>query len=568
MISIGIHIGRSSVCFAGLSLKGGKPELHFIEEKVFEDSDSEREKLLLISSQIKSIEEKQKGQSLRFCYGLSQNLVTSFLVETPFKEKFKILKTLPFEIEDKTPFRSNQIFFDARICKIKNKNHSSALCFVTPEDNVNQFLEFNNPLKRSPYLLSCEGSALANLLESWNQPLSQIQNPMKTPLYIYLGEGNSQLLFYKEGYLSHISVLDWTVTSVVREMKKLYKLTMQKAWDEFFEKAFILTSSKGWTKEQIFFSNLVKTQVGLLIPKLRLLKMSLEIEQKTSISEAVLFGPGSGIKNLTAFLTEQISANVSRLKTLKNCPDFKSIDSSLAHIAIGLALEGLKNFPYQGLNFLQSMQKESISLYPKKWKRAVLIFFLCFIVWTAYSFVRKQESYKNLGKIQEIFTSYGKKIALMTENQINTESIKSFLEKEKTKLKSEQIVQEKLNQPNPMDHLQLISQKLGSANQWNLSIRYLHLEGQAVEIRGLVNSSALENFKSKLSSLAEGSIKEQPVSFSPEELKVNSSIESRKMDSEQTKDKPPGQQKGKSSSVFKSEERSFFSYSFQLKEEL
>ena len=111
MISIGIHIGRSSVCFSGLSLKGGKPELHFIEERLFEDSDSEKKKLLLISSQIKSIEEKHKGKSLRFCYGLSQNLVTSFLVETPFKEKFKILKTLPFEIEDKTPFRSDQIFF-------------------------------------------------------------------------------------------------------------------------------------------------------------------------------------------------------------------------------------------------------------------------------------------------------------------------------------------------------------------------------------------------------------------------------------------------------------------------
>ena len=293
MLSIGIHITESSVHFAELSLEGPKPKLESFEEHFFEDQDIEEEKVLFIVRHIEKIEEKHKGKTLRFCYGLSQNSVTSFLVKFPFKEKFKILKTIPFEIEDKSPFRPDKVFFDARICKIKDQNKSSALCFVTPEENVNEFLEFSSKLKKPPYLLSCSASALANLLESWNKPLSQIQNPRYHSIYIYLGVENSQILFYKEGYLEHISVLDWTMVGIVKEMEKMYKLTAEKAWEEFFEKSFILTLEKGFTKEQIFFSNLIKKKISLLIPKLQLFKISLETEQKIKIEEAVLFGPGS-----------------------------------------------------------------------------------------------------------------------------------------------------------------------------------------------------------------------------------------------------------------------------------
>ena len=206
MVSIGIHISQDSVCFAELSLEGVKPKLNSFYEHFFESQISQKEKILFISRQLEKIEHKYKGKALRFCYGLSQNLVTSFPIQFPFKEKFKILKTLPYEIEEKSPFHPDKIFFDARICKTKDENKSSVLCFVTSEENVNEFLVLSGKLKKTPYLLSCEGSALANLLELWNKPLSQIQNPRTHSTYIYLGEKNSLILFYKEGHLAHISV--------------------------------------------------------------------------------------------------------------------------------------------------------------------------------------------------------------------------------------------------------------------------------------------------------------------------------------------------------------------------
>lgn len=558
MISIGVHIHQDSICFAGLSLEGSRPKIHFIKEHFFQDLKSEKEKQSLINSELESIEKQYKGESLRFCYGLSQNLVTNFSIDFPFKEKFKILKTLPFEIEDKSPFRSDNVFFDARICKIKN-NQSSALCFITPEDNVKEFFKLNSSLKKNPYLLSCEGSALANLLEKWNKPLSQAQNSTAQALYIYLGVQNSQLLFYREGHLEHISVLDWTVAGIVKEMEKLYKLTKQKAWAEFFEKSFILTSAKGWTKEQRLFSDLVKKQIDLLIPKLHLLKMSLETEQKVSIKKAMLFGPGAVIKNLTAFLTAQMSVNVSRLNSIKGLTELKASSGLLAYEAVGLALEGLKSSPYQGLNFLQSKTKESFSLYPKKWRRVGMLLLLGFVVGTAYTFARKKESSKVLDSAQSIFSDFGKKITSMPEQRVNLESIKSFLKKEKEKIASEQIVQDELNQPNPMDYLQFISQKLGSATQWNLSLSYLKLEKGAVEIKGSVAPASLEDFKLKIKSLAKSSFKEHPIPQKPKEVKKD--LEPSKQKEKTTKNK-----KSEPSEDLKKEERAFFSYSFKLKE--
>lgn len=575
MISIGIYISKNSLCFAEMSLKKARPELHSLKEYFFDKQKSQEEQWLFISSHLSEIEKKYKGENLRFCYGLPQSHVTSFFIEFPFKEKFKILKTLPFEIEDQSPFDSNKVLFDARICKIEDKNKSSALCFITPEENAREFLELGSKIKKTAYLLSCDSSALANLLESWNKPLSEKQNPGKADLYVYLGVENSQLLLYKEGHLLYSSVLDWSLSSLIKEMREAYKLSIEKTWKEFFSKAFILTSTQGWTKEQKFFSQLIKKHIQLLIPKLKLLKMSLESQKNTSISSLALFGPGSVIKNLSAFLTAEMSLPVSRLEKLESFPQLQWNQEPSSYIAMGLALEGLKSTPYPGLNFLQSLKKESFFLFPKKWKSWGAVALLCLLIFSAYAFIRKQESFVLWEKGNAVFLEYGKKIALLRESKVNTDSLESFLKKEKAKLKSEQFIKEELLQSQPIDHLQLITEKLQSAKKWSLSIHYLRIKDRDIEIKGWIKSSLLPQFKKELESLAKGSVKihsektsedltakEKAVLRNTKEDKkslnkglLNSSKES--LSDEKTELSPDRQTEG----------RTFFSLSFQIKKD-
>ena len=574
MVSIGFYITKNSLSCAELTLSP-RPKIQYCEEFFFENPNSQEEKQLVLSRQMERIENKYKGQSLRFCYGLNQNKVTSFLIEFPFKEKFKILKTLPFEIEDKTPFSSDKVCFDARLCQITERNKSYALCFVTPKETIYKFIEFNKTLNKAPYLLSCSAVALANLLENWNKPLSQTQNSDMDSLYIYLGAENSQLLFYKEGHLKHVSVLDWASSGIVEEMEKLYKLSKVKAWEEFFAKSFILTSVKGWTKEQVFFSNLIKKHIQLLVPKLKLLKMSLETQKNTSITTGKIFGPGAAIKNLTAFLSAELAVNMSRLKSFTHFPEFDLMAKPSVEIALGLALEGLKSSPYSGLNFLRSEKKESALLYSKKWQRAGLIFFLCFLIGTVYSFARKRESFNILSQMQEVFLDYGQKIAYLKESQVQEESIKDFLKSEKAKIKQERIVKEELSRPGPMDQLKLIVEKIGPAEKWDLKIHYLKIFERKVEIRGWVKSLSLQNFKSQLQSLAQTPIEEKQLENSQTKEKSLTVEEKKTAGLKKPAPQKAGEGKKKSQGApyltapqQEKKDQVFFSYSFQLKESL
>ena len=590
MVSIGIYIGQDSICFAELSLEGTQPSLNSVNEYFFQPQDSQEEKNHLILSHFKEIKQKYKGQVLRFCYGLSQNRVTSFPAHFPFKEKFKILKTLPFEVEAQSPFSPNKSFFDTRICRIKEQQSSQTLCFVTPEENVKDFLKWELPFKTHPYLLSCEGAALANLLEFWNKPLSQAQKAMPHSLYLYLGEQNSQVLFYQDGFFTQIFTLDWATADIVKKMKHLYKLTAKQAWEEYFAKSFILTEVKGFTQDQRTFSNMIKKQLQLLIPKLKLFKMSFETEQQILLEDIAVFGPGAVIKNLTAFLTAELDTKVLRLKTLNEYPYLEGENKPSSFVAFGLALEGLKKSPYKGLNFLQSLQKTEFSLLPKQGLRMALAIFLCFAIFTTYAILRKQESLKVLNKVRAVFLSYGTKIAHLKKSRINLESIQSFLNKNKNITEDEQTVRDKLNEHNPMDHLQLITRKFSDVEKWNLNIHYLKLRGRSVEIKGSVNPSSLPNLKSQLKDLAKGKISEdstaQPKTMKTENLgkvahsKVQkkeppalttSPSTSKQKASDKTSQESQRQEDSLSSEnteSTKTEESSFFSYSFTLKDTL
>ena len=508
MISLGFYISKDSLGLVELSFSGSQPQLLFRKELFFKDPSSEEEKQSLISKEIQRIESKYKGKNIRLCYGLSQSLVSGFFVEFPFKEKFKILKTLPFEVEDKTPFQLDRALFDARICKIEKDNKSSVLVFVTLEENVKEFVTFLKPLKKPIHLLSCSASALANLLEAWNAPLSKAQNLKSEEAYVYLGLENSLFFLYKEGFLSHVSVMNWGCYGMIEEMAKVYKLSKEKAYEEFFSKAFILTQTQGFTKEQKFFSNLIKKQMGSLIPEIKLLRMSLETAQTQPLSNLSLFGPGSKIKNLSLFLTDELELPVSKLKAYAPFPQFDLQQRPLADIALGLALEGLKKSPYTGLNFLQSSKKSVFSFYPKKWRKTALAFLFSFIVFFAYAFIRQFESANILNRVEEIFIDYGKKIAGLRESAVRVEAIKDFLAVEKEKRKAEKTVQEILSEEQPMDHLQKIVQKIGSAENWNLSLQYVKISAQKVEMRGQINQADLGKFKALLQSLSAGSLKE------------------------------------------------------------
>lgn len=525
MVSLGLYISKESFVIAEVSLAGKKPKIGHIEESFWLDLDSEEEKMELLSQKIQERERVHKGRSIRICCSLPQNFVSSFSLQLPFKERFKILKTIPFEVEDQTPFQSNKVLFDIKVCQIQAQNKTHILSFVTPEESARDFLQILQSLNRPIHLLSCSATSLANLLELWSVPLSKPQNPDPSiDTYLYLGIENSYLFFYKQGFLRHFSVLDWGCGGIVQEMQSIYKLSREKAWREFFNKAFLLTQVKGWTKEQVFFSNLVKKHTEPFIPKFNLLKMSLAAKKDLKISQVQLFGPGAMIKNFSSFLSDRLALSVYKSKHLTAFPYWDWRENPSALIAVGLTLEGLKRHPYPGLDFLHFQKSAPSLLSLGGVKNRALALLLALFVLFAYAFVKKYETDQLLEKAQAIFKEYGRKIAYLPADKIKVKEVESFLkEQDKMRLAKEHI-QKELLRPGPMEALEKITAKIGSAEDWGLSLKYLKISGLNVEIKGILKADKLDTFETLIQSLAAAKIKTTATSAKPAGLEKTSAV--------------------------------------------
>ena len=498
--SIGIHIQEHSINIVEVSLDGTLNNTRIIP---LEPYDTREQKYIQIAQQLKALAKEHKKEAVRYCFTLSQNQVSHFKTQFPFREKFKLTKTLPFEIEDQSPFQPDQIFFDSRVSLKPQDNKYSVLCFLTPREKVQEYNNIIKDTKITPWLLSAEGAALATLLEGLN-PLPENAG---SAVYIYLGWTESLALFFHEGNLETLSHIPWGFQPVVETMKKTYKLNTENAKKQFAEKAFILMEQKGFTKEQIFFSSLIKKEVSRLTEKLRFLQLSMETETELKFQQVFLMGPGAVIKNLPAFLSRTFPIPFLRLKTLTQFPnwDLSSYSRQTLLIPLGLALEGLRRPPYSGLNLMSSLNERKILIFQKKWKNALMAVGISFVVLTSYALIKNRESRLLADHIHSVFTTYGEKIASLRSSKVHEEAVEDFLTKKELERNNKKLLEKKLAQISPLDHLKTLTDLLKPPSEWKLKITALKIKGQMIDIQGQINPSFYESFKSRLQTLAENS---------------------------------------------------------------
>ena len=539
MLSIGIHIEDKELNVVALSHKNHKLTLQDCFSIPLNSPLEGAARNLELVQALKQVQEKYKNQTPRLCFALPQNRLSCFASSFPFSEKFKILKTLPFEIEENTLFKPNNVFFDGRISAFEKSGSSQVISFVTLKDNVKQFLTPLKQLKMEPYLLSAEGAALANLVEDWESApkTSSIQVPSR--IYIHLGLSYSLALFFQNGKLKSLSHFKWNYEAILKEMEKTYKLTYTEAEEQFIERAFVLIEKKGFAKEQVFFSDLIQKHLKSLIQELELHKLSVEATQDKPFKEIFLMGPGAVIRNLSAFLSLKLSLPVFRLKPMESLALLHTAEKPEGLIALGLAMEGLKRPPYTGLNLIHSLQKSESKLFGKRWLAAGLIF----AGLTAFSVIRSQETKELADKTHEVFAEYGKKIAFIKESRLRRDKIRNFLDERKKSFSNKEKIKETIFHPGPVDHLKTLTVQLKDLSEkGELKISHLEIDERKIYIKGFINKDFSSQFKIKLSRLGEGhSLKDlsgevidKPLSNSPPSEKPDTPVTNQK-----AKDSPP-----------------------------
>lgn len=489
--------------------------------------DSEEQKELSTLSHLKSLVDLYKNREVRYIFCCPQNEISVHTLHFPFKERYKIKKSLPFEIEDKLAlFNKQNLISDIKIIS-RSENSATVLVFSCFKENIVKLIETVNKLGIQPFIVSCEASAVSNLFEKRPEKKQKAQKPQKPQeqehqidekkeerkeceLYLKVGHTHTMVMVFSKGLMENVYSFEWGVSSCIRKIALKYEIPFHAAMEQFCEKAFVLSQSKGYTGSQIEFSKAIQEPLGILVHKIQLLLLELQGEKKYKCKRLFITGGGSQIRNLQAFLSKELNLPCVRVEHPTVYPDWnlRSNEEQQNNLitALGTALEGMKNIRNPAINFLKgdlAVKMNPIAAIPPRWKQNVLLIVAGLCFFNIYSFLRQQQSETLSGKIHNIFRRESIRTAKLSPKNINIEKVKTFMDNQKKILKHSELSRELKQLPSALDRIKDLSTTIKKSEKWNMDITQLNITDDKIQIAGEISHLYLKDLENQLQELAE-----------------------------------------------------------------
>lgn len=506
-------------------------QTHFFPLKVDE---SEEQKQLLISTHLKSLTNLYKNRETKYIFSFSQNTVSAEKLNFPFKERYKILKSLPFQMEDKLSlFDYTQLISDIKMGNF-SAGKRSVLVFSVFKEHVSRLLNEVKSAGTDPFIFTCEASATANLFEIKKESLAKPQTAIETEteptkiqkaddgiLYLKIGHTHTMAMFFLRDSLHNVYSFEWGVSDCIRKISLKYEISFQKAMEQFCDKAFVLTQTKGYTGSQIEFSKIIQESFENLIDKLRLLLLQMEGEGDGMSKKILLCGGGAQVRNLQALLSTRLNIPVARVEEVANFPKWNlranDIKQNNLITALGAAMEGFKKTRNPAINFLKeefAVQFNPLSFILNQWRQPIVLGVIILIFLSTYSAIRNYKSKELSEKINKIFKNYSIRVAKLRPTQINLDRVQHFVNSKKQWLQQAQLAEEISRIPSALDKIKNLSVTIKKQTSWNLEIQKLSITNDNIEIQGSISDIYLELLEKKLMDLAiKGSLKKSPVTI-------------------------------------------------------
>ncbi len=164
MIFVGIDLGASAVKAVAIKSSGHKfyiLDTHFFPLKL--DVDEEKKALLRIGH-LKTLAELYQHQEVRYIFCFSQNEISARRLFFPFKERYKIERSLSFEMEDKILFDYQKLISDFKTIQ-SSKERTDVLVFSVFRTKILNILYQLKSVGIEPFIVTCEAEAISNLFE-------------------------------------------------------------------------------------------------------------------------------------------------------------------------------------------------------------------------------------------------------------------------------------------------------------------------------------------------------------------------------------------------------------------
>lgn len=505
MKSLGIDIGSSSIKVVEVqSTSKGFQVFQYFEHQlsVMPGHDQELE----IIEFLRNLTQKYDPTQTRFVFGLRQDRVAVRNKFFPFNDRLKIAKSLAFELEEDLPFSSDNAVFDAKIIRTIG-NGAEVLACAAPNKHVQAYLQRAQDAGIEPYLISAEGTALANLFERWNEPppaLSTLPAEMMDEskplrhvrLILNIGHSRTIVSAFEGSSLIGIRSVLWGGKNIAEAISKKYEIPFFEAMKELQTKAFILTNKQGATFDQVTFSDTIAKSVREMTRDLQLSILELKGEFNANIDSVSFTGGTSQIQNLGPFLTQILEVPANRLSVLDNIPNllFERTPQAGAKlgVAIGLAFEGFKKPRNPPLNFMRgefAKQNHQMRKFFDRWAPTMKVAAAAMLVLFVYTSLRETFSLSLAERSQETLQTQAKTVAGLRGKSASESGIRKYIRDNKKRAADLKTLASVANMNSALDIMKKVSEATPAKNSIAMDLQAFRVEDSLVTMQGYVNST-------------------------------------------------------------------------------
>ncbi|MCS6837645.1 MAG: pilus assembly protein PilM, partial [Bdellovibrionaceae bacterium] len=439
-----------------------------------------------------------KGQNFQVALAIDQRKIAYRYKVFPFAEKNKILRALPFELEDELPYPIENAFCDARIIKIQG-HQSHVLAAATPKVSVQKLMEAIKSLDLKVTRLTTPASALHNVVSTPGLPIPRepesdptitpnSQTPKRLKIILDIGASHTIVNLYENDLLINSSAILWGTSSLVQAMCTRYEIDARDAEKILSEKGFVLLNSETANYDQIVFSSTLQKSIGELAQNLNLLIVNFESLHHGLIQEILITGGGSRLINLAPYLTQLTEIPTNILTYLNRFPGSAAIDPKeigYFPVALGLALELTKKPIEPSWQFLQGPYALSNDFWKRLSERAkvpataVAVLLVTLYIWTN---LRENFANKILDHAEKNLKLAGENIAGLSKKNAKQSQIINYIKSSRATIKNRELYLKILEEPDPFFILNKISEVAPQRKDVRSYVSGVKILGKSVEM--------------------------------------------------------------------------------------
>lgn len=522
MKSIGIDIGSSSIKV--VEAVSGSKGVSVISAREFPIGNNPSIDVdLEILDILKGIAHENDPRKTRITMALKQDFVSSRFKVFPFNDRLKILKSLPFELDEEFPFSTETAIYEARIGRNVGPV-AEVLAVAAPKNRIAQFLKQVSDSGLEITLLTAEGLALANCYQKWWAAVPSVP-PLPPELEdhppirrlkarVHIGHLHTVVLAFDGEQLVGARSVLWGSKMVAEAISRRYEIPYVEAIKEMKTKAFILTNKTEASYDQILFSDTIATQVAELGKEVRISLLELQTGLGGEVDEVEISGGFSQTHNLQAFLTQVLEIPVNRSQYLNSHHTLfekrASYEATLG-VALGLALEGLRkarNAPVQFLRGEFAKQSDSLKEKLQVWSPTLKFLGIFWVLFFTYAYLRDDFSLSLVDSANETLKKQARQVARLAPKQANEAGVKGYIRTQRRQIEEQKDLAQVLQMNNALELLKKLSSAAPGRNSVNLVVRKFQVTDNKVQLSGILpQANQIKTVESAFQSVATGKVR-------------------------------------------------------------